>query len=426
MSQSFDDKLGKKLQGFSPPPPAAAKGKVFASLGANQNGWNFWQTIGVIFIIISLLQFLLPIGSRKSSVISSENENTATLQFAEEEKRKNPGITKKEREENKEKAQIQSIAENQNERISTALSTQTDENSSVGNPPNHVDENETLALLPQEPAMGSAVNPTTTSSWSYANYDPLQGEKPSYPLTYKLHSFVPPAKVEVPERVVKQPKTWVVPYFDLGTFFLYQNVQPNLEDDLVIENFQGTNRFSLKRLGFIAEAGLKKDISEKITVRLGGNFSLLNQSYAFSIRDTDPIGGVVSSTDEVVVSPIFNESAISVDHKLWAVGAKASVDWNILPDKGSSIFSGLSYHHLLNPNHSFTHNDEAQNIHYPNQLLLTLGLRKVLFENRKSNVSLVPNVRYAIFNSGTASPKALSVKPFSAGATVTWSFGRKG
>ncbi len=206
-------------------------------------------------------------------------------------------------------------------------------------------------------------------------------------------------------------------YGDLGVFFLYNHLQPNKDDGLIMENFETSGRLSLDRLSYYAEFGVRRDLSSKVTLRAAAVTNIFAQKYSFDIRDESSSSVVTSGVQDNLFTPVFERQSVAMDHFLISAGARVSADFKVFRNDVNQLMIGLGYHHILNPEHTFEYNGETQRIEYPHQLTASFGFRKVVWQNERGELSLLPVLRYGLIHKASES-SALTIKPFSVGLTV--------
>ncbi|MEQ9299560.1 MAG: hypothetical protein RIF33_13390 [Cyclobacteriaceae bacterium] len=206
-------------------------------------------------------------------------------------------------------------------------------------------------------------------------------------------------------------------YGDMGVFFLYNHLQPNKNDGLIMENFETSGSFSLDRLSYYAEFGLKREISKKATLRAAAATNIFSQKYSFDIRDETSTSVVTSDSDDNLLTPVFDRQTVQMDHFLISVGARVSADLKVFNNDLNRLMAGLGYHRILNPEHTFEYKGETQRIEYPHQLTASFGFRKVVWQSDRGELSLLPVLRYGLIHRASES-SALTIKPFSVGLTI--------
>ncbi|MBV6645932.1 MAG: hypothetical protein KI790_10805 [Cyclobacteriaceae bacterium] len=447
MSQSFEEKIGKRLREYRPAPPPDAKSKILGQIpskpGKRTNGW---QITGIILIIVALLQMFPKLGDSDPLHASGAPRISETTQVPNSSLVPSPTVTQTPPttvKEGRNELVADSSTDQANslnlttveEQVNTALTNDSD--ALVQSPADEPIAHAQVALVDE--TQDEADHPTRTEDESGATFETgealarnaefemlagLRGEEHDKAPVMGLILLSSDSVDFDPSFYIKPQKRYQFKaYADAGLFFLYRNAQPNTEDDLIIDDFQGTNRISVSRLGYFAEIGVHRQISEWLRLNAGLNFSVFRQNYSFTIRNFQPDSVRVLSSETATLQPIFDEPTIEIDHQLYLVGAKLISNFYIFPSMGNSLYAGVEYQYSLNANQEFEFDGETFGISYPNQLLVSFGLRKLLFEGRRGNFYVVPNIRYSFNREFKEEDEVISVKPFSVGITFSYLFG---
>ncbi|GEM_PF-4591657 len=206
-------------------------------------------------------------------------------------------------------------------------------------------------------------------------------------------------------------------YGDLGVFFLYNHLQPNRYDNLIMENFETSGSFSLDRLSYFAEFGLRRELSRRVTLRASAVANLFAQKYSFDIRDETSSAVTPVGNETELLTPVFDRQTIQMDHFLLSAGVRLSTDIKVFNNDLNRLMLGLGYHRILNPEQTFEYGDETHTVEYPHQLTASFGFRKVVWQSDKGELSLLPVLRYGLVHQINES-SALTIKPFSVGLTM--------
>lgn len=204
------------------------------------------------------------------------------------------------------------------------------------------------------------------------------------------------------------------PYFEAGSFFIYNRLRPNLSDDIYIGDFESPYGISISRFGFSAAVGAERQWNKLWTTRLGLLLNNYNQSYSFTVRKTRPDSVVV--TDEFL-EPVFSRDSVEINKRVTTLGLKFQSIWN-LPSEYNSLFVSFEYHHRISKGPSFTYDDTELDLSSRRQYMIELGLRKRLFELKHGDLFVVPGIRYAVDR--WEKDRILTVKPFSVGVSLNY------
>ncbi len=395
MSQSFENRIGERLREYAPPPPSHLREQVLGKVGGtNATGFNGWQMFSVVLATIALLQIFPGPYQVSKNVINEEVSVSDNLENADfKVSPKQEGSTS----------------------ISTAENNGRKEKIILLKTEKEVIEKDSRGSGPDiEPASNAKYVEFEASPKSLSTND--QPRIPGIHLLKKERRRTVPVK---PER-----ERNFDPYGELGAFFLYQQAKPNLEDDIVIDNFQGQGRISPSRLGLSLEGGVHKIFDKRIRLNFGTNISTYRQAYQFTIRNTEPEGATVIPGETASLIPVFDESLISIDHRLWSIGGKFGISYNLFTATTTQLNTTIEYQHILNREHNFYFQDEQFKVNYPNQVLLSAGIRKTIFITSHGTVDLVPSIRYSLRKHESEGNQVLSVKPFSVGLSLSYLFGK--
>ncbi len=399
MSRSFDEELGSRLRDFESDPAPGAKEEIFVNLPVPlSGGYNLWQMLGAVMMALGLLQLLLPVKGE----LSTSPEAQVNIRGSE--------------------IPVDS-------RVSA------------------VGDSVMFDMLPDNPTYDRSMKQglsVSSTKGQFQNresrrqevvYVPFKYQRPEFerltlqsPQLGFTSPFVPlqlSGSLLASTLPVKETKghPFFYPYFDFGLFFVYQQLRPNLSDDLIVQNLQGAGRFSPRRLGLFVEAGVRRPLSESLHLLVGGSFNRYRLSYRFEVRDNIPQSAIVRASEQVSVEPVFDRTIVDFSAPLWLGGLKAALNWYLLPNHTSSLYLALEYNLVLNGTHHFFVDDQRYRIAYPDQWLIDIGLRKTLFKGSHHEVSVVPNIRYSWIRLDPDPTAALSAKPFSAGLTISYLLG---
>jgi len=416
MNPSFDENLREKLENYKHSPSPMQKKRVFDVLAAEKQSKSF-ILIGkyaAAILLITAIPFLLfdSKSDSKQSDDISVSENPSPNRVANQQAVANNSLTKGEGL----KTRLHDD-ESVNVKISTA---NVDSN---GIPTNSQNTFENVFVKENSDSKDVIAKANLFPSLSHKNNN-----------IFKLNDISDFSKVTIDsiptkdttiiaqKKKRKNLKLALKPFLELGVFFLYQNIVPDIEDELIIDNFEGQNSISLSRLGSSASFGVSKDVSDKVNLSLGLLFSAYQQKFTFDVREITPSTGFYDASTNTLSSS-FLSNEIDIHHTIFNTGLLLSSNFHVLPNQFDALYLGMEYNKVLNGRHSFTFNETDYQIGYPDQWLISFGLQKKLFDSKQGDFYFVPNVRYSIGNNtGKSSNSALSLKPFSVGLTINYSF----
>lgn len=202
-------------------------------------------------------------------------------------------------------------------------------------------------------------------------------------------------------------------YYDMGAYFLYNRLQPNLNDDLFITNYDAPFSLSPSRIGAIVHFGLEQKWSRNHTSRMGVVFNNYNQHFAFQIREFKPDSVII---EDDLYRPVYDQDIISIHKRVNTIGLKFQHFW-AMPSVYNSLFVSLEFQQRVGNGASFTYQEKRYLLSQSNQWMVEFGLRKQLADFSKGQLYLIPSIKYTLTNQTSVS--ALSVRPFSAGLSVS-------
>jgi hypothetical protein len=409
MSQSFEKKVGSRLQHYEPTPPPHLKKKVFAVVSPSR-GINGWQVTGVILILSALIQLLF-IGTpgASESIVSAEN----SMEKGEVAQQFEPPLP---RENLKKDAtnEIEKINENPILESSKPVKEETSDTQALVQP-----------VITSESFGTSIVEESSDETYLYAMIHPhRRGLGEELPEVGEVRMKRYDRSMYLLSKEIKPEKLIPPLYAEAGLFFIYQQVAPNVEDNLIIESFEGESGFSPKRLGVHLEGGIHRQIFSKVRLHGGVKVSTYQQSYRFAFRDiyVDEVE-VTNTGDELIFSPIYEEDKIEINHRMYTVGGRLTGNFQIFPSRTTELLIDSEYVKILNSNQSFVYENRTYEVGYHDQWLFSLGMRKTFALNRKGMLQVVPTVRYAFNQVVAKEDEALSMKAYSVGLSVSYIFG---
>lgn len=204
-------------------------------------------------------------------------------------------------------------------------------------------------------------------------------------------------------------------YYDLGAYFIYNRLKPNLNDELYITNYDAPFSISPSRIGGVFHFGFERNWSENHTSRLGLVLNNYNQHFAFQIRKFAPDSVV---KEDEFFKPVYDEEVINVRKRVNTIGLKYQHFW-AMPSVYNSMFASLEYQRRVGQGAIFKYENKTYQLSQVDQWMIEFGLRKLMADWPRGQLYLIPSVKYAV--SDYTSGSALTVKPFSAGLSVSFS-----
>jgi hypothetical protein len=411
MSQSFEKKVGSRLQHYEPSPPAHLKSKVFEAVNPGR-GLNGWQVTGMILFVFSFF-FWLQEAMPGKQLVEQKSERIEVKETVQDLETTEPALPVNEE-------GLPSVVKSQSvkERINNISKPSASQTRSVSV------RNETSNEKAITQSSGGSVTEVTERdellTW--------QVDRRTTKLDYSFGGdigWIPDRSESTHfEKEIVPIKRSFPFYMETGLFFLYQQAIPNMKDELVITDFEGAAGLSPSRLGANFEAGIHFSPVRKLRIHLGAKVNTYQQSYRFGIRSfvSDSVQ-VTQTSDEIVFNPVYDHEKITMDHRLYATGAKASFNWRIFPSYTNELVTSAEYLSILNRIHKFEFDGASYQVGYSDQWLFSVGMRKILMENKKGMLQVHPSIRYSLRRVAPSQREVLSMKPYSVGVSFSYIFG---
>lgn len=390
MSKSFDDKIRDSLANYQATPPSGAKEAI---LGSATSGFTWEQGYHIAGGILLLFAMFMTGYQRPADLGSEANKQEQSIDNSILKSNLNH-LT--EATEYLEATTPISIAEN----LKTKQASQaTNDKQIIGQ----------LTFPLEKPAL---IDPDDESINSFTTYDMnmLEGE-----INYAegIRELMPPMYWRRWE-ITPEKKAFFQPYFDVGGFFLYNRIKPNLSDDIYVGDYDAPFSISASRIGLALSGGLQKEWNNKLTTRLGLMFNNYNQHFSFSVRNTTPDS--VKVVNEYV-EPIFNKENVQISKRISTLGIRLQQIWSI-PSIYNSIYLSAEYQHRISAGATFRYQGREHSLATPSQWMVEFGLRKHLAQLRSGHLYIIPGIRYSI--SKIKDQGILNVKPFSVGVSMSY------
>lgn len=412
MKKSFDDLFKERLSGFEKQPPKDLKAAVLAANPIQGTNYRFLYLLSALGLL--LLSFY-PVG--KESVLGNNESDIHTPQLYD---LASLSTTTHSSEVYKESIQTHSEA---------ALKDINHKKDTSYKPALDYSNERPINLLVNET---SKSNSTTNGIRTGKQEEKSQDGKLQYFLSKMKNLGLNAYELDLlPQSLLfyKNKKTVITdpkkktnsfsPYFNIGTFLNYNRVSPKLEDEIFIEAYEAPVSLSIKRLGINLEVGIHKQWFEKFGTNLGISFNNFNQDYSFSVRSTKPEYLEVNP-DSDFFKPVFEEERIEVNKRVSFLGLKTQMLWQIFPNINDVLFTSFEYQYLVGDTPQFEYDGTDYKLIQSSQYLVELGFRKAILKRKVGAIYLMPSLRYSMNKS--SSNQILSVKPFSAGLTLSYGF----
>lgn len=387
MSKSFEDQINERLRDYTHTPEASAKSRILDQVNSQHDPIPAaYHYLGGVLLLLALSM----VGYQKMT--ASEQE----LDFA-----------------TAPQGYQQSVHVQKPQNFQIAIE-ELDEKLTAGYSPNETSGVAgTLGIIPETSPPSSAERSPNHFS-VMEPIMPLLDELGSPPSKFRLSGLIFKEKEEV---IVPGPKRWFNTYFTVGSFFLYNRLQPNLDDDVFVDHYDAPFGISAKRIGFSADLGLESNWGGPVKARVGLIANNYSQQFSFSMRNTIP-DTVILSNDSEFLEPQFNTELININRRVTTLGVRFMTTWNF-PTRFNAIYAAAEYHWLLGRGVRLSYQDETYELSQPQQFMLEIGLSKLLYEGSNGYFSVNPGFRYSLQKMDGDEP--IQVKPFSLGVSLTYS-----
>ena len=199
----------------------------------------------------------------------------------------------------------------------------------------------------------------------------------------------------------------------------YQRIEPNSNDNLIVESIERISTFSTDRLGFRAELGAEYPIANRFYFFGGLLYFQREQTIGYTEK-------VVSYTEvsegpdgEIILQPEFSYQNKSFDYKVQNLGLQLGISYQLSKKKFlQTLGTGVEFHLALNKKDEdtpeFTNNPSAYvfyNLYYRLQYPTDKKLRAVV----------QPTLNYSFYiNQNVDAP--FYVKPYGLGLNVGFTY----
>ena len=395
MKRSFEENIGDRLRTHWEQPPSGAKDAIFDQLtDGDQTVYTVYQGVGAVLLLLAFFQIGMV---RNVPITTLPNQDILTERTSTDGLHPTHPISEE-------------LSDNvQNENLSEVAKTKEEE--TVKNVPpikdqEHQKETQSTNSMVSDPFKDRMFDERILSGhegpeWWIADQDRRIN------ITNKLKSE---------KRIIPEKKKWITPYFNLGTFFTYNRVKPNLDDEIYVSDYDSPFGISASRLGFALEAGATRQWGEIFSTRIGISANNFNQQYSFNVRSTRPDEVIVNS-EMGYLEPQFETETIAISQRVTTAGIKVTGLWHIFPSRSNVLFAAFEYQRLLGAGPVFEYDQQEYQLMRPSQYFVEAGLRKTLLEWRNSEFYVMPNIRYSLVGTDD---QLLNVKPFSVGVTLSY------
>jgi len=210
-------------------------------------------------------------------------------------------------------------------------------------------------------------------------------------------------------------------YFTIMPTLGYQRIEPNSQDNLIVESIDRISTFSMDRLGFRAELGAEYPLANRLYFFGGLLYFQREQTIGYTEK-------VVSNTEvsqgpdgEIILQPEFSYQDKSFEYKVQNLGLQVGLSYQLSKKKFlQTLGSGVEFHLALNKVEKapeFTNNPSAYvfyNLYYRLQYPTDKKLRAVV----------QPTLNYSFYiNQNRDAP--FYVKPYGLGLNIGFTYNLK-
>ena len=227
-----------------------------------------------------------------------------------------------------------------------------------------------------------------------------------------------PVEVQPDDSDLEQTRNGLSIYFTVMPTLGYQRIEPNSNDNLIVESIERISTFSADRLGVRAELGVEYPIANRIHVFGGLVYFQRQQTIGYTQK-------VVSETEvsqgpdgEIILQPEFSYESKSFEYDVRNLGLQIGLSYQLAKRKFlQTVGTGIEFHVALNKFNDtpeFTNNPSAYifyNLYYRIQYPTETKLRAVV----------QPTLNYSFYiNQNRDAP--FYVKPYGLGLNIGFTY----
>jgi hypothetical protein len=414
----FDDELTKRLKQFSAEPRESLWDSISERIETEDRDVRLQKKMrfGWIFIFSSILiggffYFVTLDSERNTSIVRTGNETELTTN--------NPGNVASKRAEVlpelrlQKKQDVQKIEGqypkkyNRGFEYNTSINFEIEELSTTGER-----ENNTLDNLTTHVEIAPANRSSLTNE--------VSSDSPKNLVTLKTKEI---NKIEQQPDDINLEKKRNRPniYFTIMPTLGYQRIEPNSQDNLIIESIDRVATFSPDRLGVRAELGAEHPITSRINVFGGFVYFQRHQTIGYTERQASETEISNGPDGDVIVETKYTYLQKSFDYDVRNLGLQIGANYQLSKKKFlHTVGTGIEFHVALNKvQHSqltteFTNNPSLYifyNLYYRLQYPATTKLRAVM----------QPTLNYSFYINQNANAP-FYVKPYGLGLNIGFTY----
>jgi len=413
MDESFDDELSKRLKQFSAEPRASLWDSIAARIETEDREVRLQKKmrIGWIFIFSSILIggffYFVTLDSERNSSIATTgkkkelmNDIPANVARKRDEVRPQPPSQKKsnaQKFEGLHPTQYKSSVESNTSidfKIEGSTTTNKRESNPGDIPANQIEIAPTNDARMNEVARDSDNNLTAVKTKAVKKVE------------------------QQPDNNLEKKRNRPNIYFTIMPTLGYQRIEPNSQDNLIVESIDRVSAFSTDRLGVRAELGVEYPVENRFNIFGGLVYFQRHQTIGYTEKTVGNTEILQGPDGEIILQPEFNYEHRTFDYEVRNLGLQIGVNYQLAKRKFlQTLGTGIEFHLALNKleeTPELTNNPSAYvfyNFYYRLQYPADTKLRAVF----------QPTLNYAFYiNQNPDSP--FYVKPYGLGLNIGFTY----
>jgi hypothetical protein len=207
-------------------------------------------------------------------------------------------------------------------------------------------------------------------------------------------------------------------YFTIMPTLGYQRIEPNSQDNLIVESIDRISAFSTDRLGVRAELGVEYPVENRFNIFGGFVYFQRHQTIGYMEKTVGNTEILQGPNGEIILQPEFHYEHKSFEYEVRNLGLQIGLSYQLSKKKFlQTLGTGIEFHLALNKlqeSSEFTNNPSAYvfyNFYYRIQYPADTKLRAVL----------QPTLNYSFYiNQNENSP--FYVKPYGLGLNIGFTY----
>ena len=414
MDESFDDELSKRLKQFSAEPRGSLWDSISARIEAEDREVRLQKKtrFGWIFIFSSILIggffYFVALDSERNSSNATDGKKAALKNDVPSDAARMPAqvLSRQSLQKKSEPQKIEGLYSIQytrsfefnrstNFKIEESTNTNEREINAADIPTNHMEIAPANRSLTNEVALDSNNNLTAVKTKEVKKIEPQ------------------PDDTDL-QKKRNRPNI----YFTIMPTLGYQRIEPNSQDNLIVESIDRVSAFSTDRLGVRAELGIEYPLENRFNIFGGLVYFQRHQTIGYTEKTVGNTEILQGPDGEIIVQPEFNYEHRTFDYEVRNLGIQIGVSYQLSKAKFlQTLGTGIEFHLALNKfeeRPEYTNNPSAYvfyNFYYRIQYPADTKLRAVL----------QPTLNYSFYiNQNQDSP--FYVKPYGLGLNIGFTY----